>query len=303
MSEETTAVERPQSTKLSARNLFARDDIKAKFNELLGKRSTAFITSVLQIVSQSDLLAKADPMSVYQCAAMAATLDMPLNANIGHSYIIPFKEKSGLVKAQFIIGYKGYKQLALRTGLYKSINATDVREGEIKKHDRLSGEIEFEWIDNDKLRAAKPVVGYVSHFVLLTGFTSTLYMSVADMRQHGKKYSQTFKKGFGLWVDSFDDMSKKTVLKLNLSKNGPLSVEMQKAIEVDQAIINDAETTDVTYIDHEEPEEKITLEQLEALFKEKIGELNKEEMDSAKRIIETQESASYKKLFELLNSK
>lgn len=127
MSEETTAVERPQSTKLSARNLFARDDIKAKFNELLGKRSTAFITSVLQIVSQSDLLAKADPMSVYQCAAMAATLDMPLNANIGHSYIIPFKEKSGLVKAQFIIGYKGYKQLALRNG-YKNKSGLEVKK-------------------------------------------------------------------------------------------------------------------------------------------------------------------------------
>lgn len=293
---EETALERP-ATKLTTRSLFNRDDIKQKFNELLGKRSPAFITSVLQIVSQSDLLAKADPMSVYQCAAMAATLDMPLNANIGHSYIIPFKEKSGNVKAQFIIGYKGFKQLALRTGLYKTINATDVREGEIVKNDKLSGEIEFNWIENEEIRNSKAVVGYASHFALLTGFTSTLYMTVGELKAHGKKYSQTFKKGYGLWVDDFDSMAKKTLLKLNLSKNGPLSVEMQQAIQADQAIINDAETTDVTYIDHDEPEEKITIEQLQDLYKEKIGELNKEEMDSAKRIIETQESASYKFLF------
>jgi recombination protein RecT len=244
-----------QTKALTAKSLFNQDNVKKKFEELLGKRASQFITSVLQIVSSNDLLEKADPISIYNAAATAATLDLPLNNNLGLAYIIPFnqKQKDGSHKtvAQFQIGYKGFKQLALRTGQFQTINTTDVREGEIKLRERLSGYIEFDWIQNDDERLKKKVIGYVSYFKLINGYEQTFYMTVEELKAHGIKYSQTFKKGFGLWKDDFDSMACKTVTKLNLSKNAPLSVEIQKAIVTDQGVINDENAEDVSYADHE----------------------------------------------------
>lgn len=247
---------------MTAKALFNSEEVKQKFQELLGKRSTSFITSVLQIVASNDLLAKAQPTSVYQAAAVAATLDLPLNNNLGFAYIVPynhnFKDADGnwqtKTVAQFQLGYKGFKQLALRSGQFLTLNATDVRDGEIVKHNRLTGEIEFSWIENEEEREKQRVVGYVSFFRLVNGFSQTFYMSVEELTKHGKKYSQTFKKNFGLWKDDFHSMALKTVTKLNLSKNAPLSVEMQRAVTVDQSIINDSDTMDVTYVDNHEPE-------------------------------------------------
>lgn len=255
----------PQGQQLVAKELFQRDDIKKKFQELLGKRAPQFITSVLQIVSQNKSLANAEPMSIYQSAAVAATLDLPLNNNLGFAYIVPYKhsykdEKGAWQSkqvAQFQIGYKGFKQLALRSGMFLTIHATDVREGEIKTRDRLSGHIEFIWIQSEVERLAKPIIGYVSYFKLLNGFEQTFYMTIEALEAHGRKYSKSYENG--PWKDDKAGMCIKTVIKLNLSKNAPLSVEMQKAVIFDQALINDAETTDVTYVDNEpEPVDKIT---------------------------------------------
>lgn len=246
-----------QNTQLTVRNLFAKDEVKNKFQEMLGKRAPSFITSVLQVVASNELLKKADPNSVYHSAAVAATLDLPLNNSLGFSYIVPYNQKQpdGQYKqvAQFQLGYKGLKQLALRSGQFKSMNATDVREGELKKVDRLAGIYEFEWVQDELEREKLPVVGYVSYFELLNGFSQTWYMSVRDLEKHGLKYSQTYKKGYGLWKDDFNSMALKTVTKLNLGKNAPLSVDMQKAITFDQAVVNDPETEDVTYVDNDEP--------------------------------------------------
>lgn len=244
---------------MTAKALFGRDDVKNKFKELLGKKAQGFITSVLQIVAQSDQLSTAEPYSIYQAAAVAATLDLPLNSNLGFAYIVAYnnriKGKNGQpdrweVVAQFQMGYKGFKQLALRSGQYKHMNETDVREGELKKNNRLTGEIEFEWIADDEERLKRSIIGYVSYFELQNGFSSTLYKTIAELKDHAMKFSQTFKKGYGLWKDDFDGMSKKTVVKLNISKNGPLSVEMQSAVVFDQAVIKNAETEDVEYIDN-----------------------------------------------------
>lgn len=243
---------------LTPKTLFAKDEVKKKFQELLGKRAPSFITSVLQIVASNNLLSKADPHSIYHSAAVAATLDLPLNNNLGFAYIVPYNQKQadGTYKqvAQFQMGYKGFKQLALRSGQFKLINATDVREGELKFHDRLTGYMEFEWIKDEASRLSKKIIGYVSYFELLNGFSQTFYMTVGELEKHGKKYSQTYKKGFGLWKDDFEGMCLKTVIKLNLSKNGPLSVDMQRAVIVDQAIINDSETEDITYVDNSDVE-------------------------------------------------
>lgn len=245
-----------QSTQLTVKNLFGKDEVRNKFQEMLGKRAPSFITSVLQIVASNSLLSKADPHSVYHSAAVAATLDLPLNNNLGFAYIVPYNQKQsdGTYKqvAQFQLGYKGLKQLALRSGQFKIMNSSDVREGEMFSRNRLTGEIIFKWIENEEDRLKAKIVGYVSFFELQNGYTQTLYMSIADLEKHGKKYSQTFKKGYGLWKDDFESMCMKTVTKMNLSKNAPLSVDMQRAVIVDQAVINDADTQDVTYVDNEE---------------------------------------------------
>ncbi len=242
-----------QTQQLTTKNLFAREDVVGKFKEMLGNRAPQFITSVLQIAASNDMLAKADPMSIFNAAATAATLDLPLNNSLGFAFIIPFnvKQKDGSYKimAQFQIAAKGFRQLALRTSQFLNINTTDVREGEMKKHDRLSGEIEFDWIQDDAERLKKKIVGYVSFFKLVNGYSQTFYMSAEKIKEHGKKYSKTFDNQYGLWNTDFDAMALKTVMKLNLSKNAPLSVEMKKALVVDQAVVNDHETEDVEYVD------------------------------------------------------
>lgn len=244
-----------QMTAMTAKDFFSKDTVKNKFQELLGKRAPQFITSVLQIVASNDLLSKADPPSIYQSAAVAATLDLPLNNSLGFAYIVPFnsKQKDGSykVQAQFQIGAKGFKQLALRTSQFLTINDTDVREGEIKSHNRLTGEIKFEWEQDEKIRLALPIVGYVSYFKLINGFEKMKYMTMEGLKAHGVKFSQTFKKGYGLWKDDFDSMARKTVTKLNLSKDAPLSIELQNAITFDQGIIKNADKNEVEYPDND----------------------------------------------------
>jgi recombination protein RecT len=232
--------------------LFERDDVKKKFHEMLGKRATSFITSVLQIAAQNQLLAKADPISIYQSAAVAATLDLPLNNNLGFAYIVPYKAKQadGSYKdvAQFQMGYKGFIQLAQRSGQFKSLSSTAIYEGQILEANPLDGyRFDFSKKDSDM------IVGYAAKFTLINGFEATYYMSIEQLKKHGTQYSQTFKKGFGLWKDNFDAMASKTVLKLLLSKYAPLSVDMQKAVVVDQAVINDYETIDVSHVDNDTP--------------------------------------------------
>jgi len=296
---------------ITVKNLFGRDEVRNKFQEMLGKRAPSFITSVLQIVASNKTLANADPHSVYHSAAVAATLDLPLNNNLGFAYIVPYvqsvNEGGQWVKkqvAQFQLGYKGFKQLALRSGQFKGMNATDVREGELKERNRLTGYIRFEWVQNEEERNKLPIVGYVSHFELLNGYSQTWYMSMADLEKHGKKYSQTYAKDKGLWKDDFDSMALKTVTKLNLSKNAPLSVDMQKAITFDQAVVNDVDTEDVTYADNDVPQiEEITYEELNTLLESKMGSLTKKEADNAKRIMDNKEVDSYKKLHTLLTEK
>ncbi len=235
---------------LTAKSLFSRDDIKAKFQEMMGKKAQGFITSVLQIVTSNALLAKADPWSIYNTAAVAATLDLPLNNSLGFAYIVPYKAKQsdGSYKevAQFQMGYKGFIQLAQRSGQFKTIASTPIYEGQLIEENPLTG-FRFDF----SKKTSDVVVGYAAYFSLINGFEKTLYMTIGDLKKHGTSYSATFKKGFGLWKDNFDAMASKTVLKLLLSKFAPLSIEMQKAVIVDQGVINNEDATDITYVDHD----------------------------------------------------
>jgi recombination protein RecT len=243
-----------QEQPLTVKNLFARDEVRNKFQELLGKRAPGFITSVLQAVASNQLLSKAEPASVYHSAAVAATLDLPLNNNLGFAYIVPYnqsyKDEAGNWQkkqvAQFQMGYKGFIQLAQRSGQFKTIAATKIFDGQLVESNPLTGyKFDFTKKDSDK------IIGYASFFQLLNGFEKTLYMTVEELKAHGARFSQTAKSGKGLWNDDFEGMAIKTVLKLLLSKFAPLSIEMQKAVITDQAVINDADKDDVTYVDHE----------------------------------------------------
>ncbi|MBU4154496.1 MAG: recombinase RecT [Proteobacteria bacterium] len=211
------------------------DYVKERFNDVLGKKANGFVASLLSVVSTDNKLSTAEPKTILNAAMIAATLDLPINQNLGFAYIIGYKNKTGVVEAQFQLGYKGFIQLAMRSGQFQTINTSDVREGEIETHDRLTGSIKFSWKEEN--RDKLPVIGYIAYFELLNGFSKSMYMTTKELKAHGVRYSATAKKGYGMWVDNFDAMSKKTVLKLLLSKYAPLSTQMQTAQLADQAII------------------------------------------------------------------
>ncbi len=233
-----------QITPTTAKQFFQQDVVKRKFDELLGERSTAFITSVLQIVNSNSYLQNASPQSIFNAACVAATLNLPINNNLGFAYIVPYGKD-----AQFQMGYRGFIQLAQRSGQFKTISASPIYDGQLVEENPLTG---FEF-DFQVSKSGIPI-GYAAYFKLLNGFEKTLYMTTDELKQHGLKFSQTFKRGSGLWKDDFESMALKTVLKLLLSKFAPLSVDMQKAVITDQGVISNPETLDVAYSDNIEPE-------------------------------------------------
>lgn len=255
MSTEVTKTNTAVSKPLTTKDFFSREDIRKKFEALLGQKAQGFITSVLQVVNSNNLLKNAEPMSVYNAASVAAILDLPINQNLGFAYIVPYNEsyrdEQGNWKkrqvAQFQMGYKGFIQLAQRSGQFKTISAAPIYEGQLVESNPLTGFVfDFTKKTSDK------VIGYAGYFQLLNGFEKTVYATVDELKAHGKKYSQTFKTDKGIWVDNFDAMATKTVIKLMLSKFAPLSIEMQKAITLDQGVIKDDAGEEVQYIDHEE---------------------------------------------------
>lgn len=233
--------------------LVSANGLKKRFEGILKEEAGAYMASVLNIIKSNDQLAMCEGASIWNASLCAAAMKLPIEANLGYAYIIPYKTKdkdangNQISVAQFQMGYKGYIQLALRTGEYVIINATDVREGEIKKRDRLSGKITFDWIEDEADRNSREIVGYVSYFELVNGFSSTLYMTVEQLREHARMYSAMYqadlkwgsKKSKWSTEEGFPQMCLKTVTKLNLSKNGPLSVEMRAAMRCDNAVIGE----------------------------------------------------------------
>lgn len=218
--------------KVTIQSLVHNEEFVSKAQDILQDGTPQFMASVLTLANSNKLLGECDPIKLYNCCLMAAALKLPFNQNLGQAYIVPFKGEP-----QLQIGWKGFIQLAQRSGQFKRINCSDVREGEIVKRDRLTGEIEFDWLD-DVEREKKQVIGYVAYFELLNGYQQTLYMSKSEVEAHAKKYSQTYKQGFGVWKDNFDAMARKTLIKRILNQFAPLSVDMAKAMEYDQADAN-----------------------------------------------------------------
>ena len=223
-------------------------NVKKKFNDVLDKGSGAFVTALLSLVKATPQLQQCDPKTILSAAMTAATMKLPINPNLGFAYIVPYK-----TEASFQIGYKGIIQLAMRTGQYKTINASVVREGEIEGIDFITGEI------IRGKRVSDNIIGYIAYFKLVNGFEKTLYMTREEVEAHAIQYSQAYNadkrygKSRSVWTSNFDAMALKTVLKRLISKYGIMSIDMQgadnmaKAIESDGAVIREDGTPD--YVD------------------------------------------------------
>lgn len=217
--------------------LLDRVDVKKRFSDMMGNRAAGFMSSIISCSNNNKQLKAADPMTVISAAAMAATLDLPINPALGFAHIVPYKNgKDGTTKAQFQMGWKGFVQLAQRSRQYQTINADVVYDGELKSHNKLTGEITY----SEEDRKSDKVVGYFAYFRLINGFEKALFMKTEDVEKHGKRYSKSFAYPGSVWKTNFDAMALKTVVKLLISKWGPMSVDMQRAITADQGtVLND----------------------------------------------------------------
>ena len=218
------------SKQLTIKGYFNSQAVQEKFKEILKDKAPGFISSVLQVTTQSKLLKKADPVSIYSAAMTAASLDLPINQNLGFAWIVPYGNK-----AQFQMGWKGYVQLAQRSEKYKSINVIEVHENQFESFNSLTEDLKADFSKDGN----GVVVGYCAYFKLINGFEKTVFWSKEKCEAHGKRYSKSFNSG--PWKTDFDSMSKKTVLKNALSKWGPMSIEMQKAIQYDQSSVTKIE--------------------------------------------------------------
>ena len=226
-----------QSVNQIMNSMLDGEKFRSRFNDLLGKRTPQFISALVSLVNSDANLQKAfydSPMSVIQSALKAATFDLPIDQNLGYAYIVPFnknyKDDEGnwckKSEANFILGWKGMHQLALRTGAYKVINVVDVREGELKKYNRLTEEIEIVFEDDEDKRESLQVVGYLGYYRLINGAEKTIYMTIKQIENHEKKHRKGQYMGKG-WRDDFDAMARKTVYRRLIGKWGVMSIEYQ----------------------------------------------------------------------------
>lgn len=235
--------------------LMASEAVRAKFAEILGKNANAFISSVTTLATTTKL-SECNPKSILSSAVAAASLNLQVTPSLGFAAIVPYKSRDGMV-AQFQVMAKGFLQLALRTGQFRTINVTEICDGEMKSLNRLTGEFDF-----SGEKKSDKVIGYAAYFELINGFSKSLYMTTEQIEQHGKKFSKTYDFSGSSWKTNFDAMARKTVLKLLLSRYAPLSVEMQSAITHDQSIVTTDENLDIadfTYIDNEDQQEDIVI--------------------------------------------
>lgn len=225
------------------------DVTRKKFQEMLGNKAAGFLTSLLNTTNGNAQLQQADPNSILKAGAIAATLDLPIDANLGFAYIVPYNNR-GKNEAQFQMGYKGFVQLAIRTGQYKRINVTELYEGQFESYDPITDELKYN-LDN---KLSDEITHYVAYFQTINGFEKYNVMSKEEIENHAKKFSKTYSSKFSSWQTNFNTMAKKTVLKLLLSKFGILSIEMQTAQKADQAVIKDFDKNniEVEYVDNPE---------------------------------------------------
>lgn len=228
--------------RITVRNLLEKDNYKARFSEILGKRAPQFMASIVQVSSDSSLK-NCEAKSIVAAACTAATLDLPIDKNLGFSHIVPYGDK-----AQFQIGYKGFIQLALRSGQFKSMRDAKINKEAFIGFDEITGDPMIDW---SKLDESKEPIGYAFAWRLLNGFGKVVFWSKAEVEAHAKRFSQAYraKANRSPWMTDFDAMALKTVIKNALAKWAPLSLEMQTAMAHDQGAQADLDA-DVIYDDN-----------------------------------------------------
>lgn len=269
----------------------AQDAMKKKINEMVGgEKGQQFVTSIISAVSTNPQLAECDNASIVSAALLGQALNLSPSPQLGQFYLVPFNDnKRGCKVAQFQIGYKGYIQLAIRSGQYKKLNVLAIKEGELIKYDPLDEDIEVKLIENEEEREKAETIGYYAMFEYLNGFRKTIYWSKQRMEAHALKYSMGYraKKGYTFWEKDFDGMAYKTMLRQLISKWGIMSIDltMQKALESDMAVINDNGTYD--YVDNNEMVNKV----IETENQEQPVEVKQEETQQNK--VETEKNTDF----------
>lgn len=258
-----------QSMKLSV--YLQNDAVKKQINQVVGgKNGTRFISSIVSAVQNTPALQECTSPSIVNAALLGEALNLSPSPQLGQFYMVPFdNKKKGCKEAQFQLGYKGYIQLAIRSGYYKKLNVLAIKEGELVRYDPLDEEVEVNLIDDDILREEAPTMGYFAMFEYENGFRKTLYWSKKKMLAHAEKYSFAFYKNGGarslelleqgkipekdmwkyssFWFKDFDGMALKTMLRQLISKWGIMSIDLQNAIDKDMAVIHEDGKTD--YVD------------------------------------------------------
>lgn len=242
---------------------------------VLGSKKDQFVTTLISAVANNENLQQCEPMSLMYTAMKATALGLPIDPNLGYAAMIPFRDtKAGKTLCQFQIQRDGWMELLMRTGQVKFVANEIVHEGELVKHNKFTGEYVF---DEDKKTSDK-VIGYMAYIKLTNGFEKTVYWTVEECKAHALRYSQTFKKGYGVWKDNFDAMALKTVLKHIIKKYAPKSVEVLSAMSDDQSVFN--ENNEASYKDNE-PDEQVQPEVQTAAMKEKADAV-KAQLDAMK---------------------
>lgn len=263
---QTAMQKAPQQKQMSVtalvNSMLDKDGMRKRFDELLGKRTPQFVSSIVSMVNADKNLQQAfyeSPMTVIQASLKAAMFDLPIDQSLGYAYIVPFKNyKKDLgakkMEATFILGWKGMHQLALRTGAYKTINVVDVRDGELKSYNRLTEEVKIDFIEDEDARDALSIIGYVGYYRLVNGAEKTVYMSTKSIAAHEKKFRKGEFQGKG-WRDDWDAMARKTVYRILIGKWGVMSIDYQTRGEGEQladaiaADIQEEDLIDGTVVD------------------------------------------------------
>lgn len=237
------------------------DAVKEQINKVVGsKNGTRFISSIVSAVNNNTMLQECTNSSILSGALLGESLNLSPSPQLGQYYLVPFKDKNkGVTLAQFVLGYKGYLQLAIRSGQYKKINVLAIKEGELVRYDPLNEEIEVNLIDDEEEREKAATIGYYAMFEYTNGFKKAMYWSKAKMEAHAIKYSAGYaadkRKGnqYTFWSKDFDGMAYKTMLRQLISKWGIMSIDLVTAIDSDMAVINsDGSKSYVEYVETEE---------------------------------------------------
>lgn len=233
------------------------DGYKKLINNTLGdpKRATKFVTAITSAVSTNPALQECDASTILSAGLLGEGLNLSPSPQLGQYYLVPFNDTKNKRKvAQFQLGYKGYIQLAIRSGQYKKLNVLAIKEGELVRYNPLEEEIEVNLIEDDEIRENTPTIGYYAFFEYTNGFKKAMYWSKKKMEAHALKYSKGYaaKKGYTFWEKDFDGMAYKTMLRQLISKWGIMSIEMQNAIDADMAVIHEDNSKE--YVDFAETE-------------------------------------------------